>query len=659
MLEKGKKVGEYVLLEKLGAGGFGEVWKAEKRTELSTSHFALKFFRPKDDDTIDLEIVKKEIQTWQNLSGLPNVISVIEANKFEDYVFIVSEFAEGGSLEKWLKANDGKAKSPAEAVAITRQILQGLEAMHDEGFVHRDLKPANVLLKRNVFYLADFGISRQMKTHSKATGMIGTYEFMPPEAFEKNPSISFHADIWAVGAILQVLLTGQLPYPQDELPSLYAAIKYGEPEPLPESVPPALCEIVVKALQKKREDRFQSAGEMREVLRNALTQSANLPVVTIPVETNAEQSKTEPFLQSGKESNEAKTEHLLIDEIAQIEKKASEKKTKNLVIIPTQDWQAIEAEKERQRKLAETERQKEAEKARLLQEIEVKRQQAENEHLEREKQEKETGEKVAQRNASWTIALVAIFAFVVIIALTYLGIFLAPSFNGLFNTTSNQPTNISANKSANPSNTNSPMSQEIDSPPLPRQISQPPNTIYFKNSKQNLDSAMMKNFLGFSLYYPKDWSKAETSTKFLDVSKKASNGFPIEQLLITHYRSLGTMTLDIPTFPKLVEKSNADLKKNLGDNYKVISQGVATIQDGRWKVYEVKFQSSGKNEKGETVMIWGRCLWISVQRAGVQNGFVVTMLATSLSDAVKSVDDVGTQGDLVNILETFEPSQIY
>lgn len=325
MLEKNKKVGEYTLLEKLGAGNFGEVWKAEKRTELSVSYFALKFFRPKDDDSIDLAIVKKEVQTWQSLNGLQNVISVIEANKFENYVYIVSEFAEGGSLEKWLKDNGGKARSYEEAVAFTRQILQGLEGMHGEGFVHRDLKPANVLLKRKIFHLADFGISRQMKTHSKTNSTAGTYEFMPPEAFDKKPSVSVHTDIWAVGAILQKLLTGQLPFPQDETPSLIAAILMSEPEPLPEPIPQKLREIVGKALQKKREDRFQSANEMHEALRDVST-FTNLRPNTI--------------------QNELKTLNLLDNAIFQQRSRVNDEKTEHLVIEPTKDWREIKAKKE-------------------------------------------------------------------------------------------------------------------------------------------------------------------------------------------------------------------------------------------------------------------------------------------------------------------------
>ena len=281
MLEKNKKVGEFTLLEKLGTGGFGEVWKAEKRTELSVSYFALKFFRPDDDEKVDLEGIKKEVQTWQTLSGLPNVISVIEANFFENYVYIVSDFAESGSLEKWLKENGGKANSVEEAVIITRQILKGLEGMHNAGFVHRDLKPANILIKKGVVYLADFGITRQMKTHSKTSSTAGTYEYMPPEAFDKNPTVSIHTDIWSAGVILQKLLTGSMPFPQDEIPSLITAILMGEPEPLPQTFSPELRKIVSKALQKKRENRFQWAKEMSDALRDALNPKEVSPKPTV------------------------------------------------------------------------------------------------------------------------------------------------------------------------------------------------------------------------------------------------------------------------------------------------------------------------------------------------------------------------------------------
>lgn len=427
MLGKGKRVGDYVLLEKLGAGGFGEVWKAEKRTELSTSYFALKFFRPKDDDAIDVEIVKKEIQTWQNLSGLPNVISVIEANRFEDYVFIVSEFAEGGSLEKWLKANGGKASSHEEAVTITRQILQGLEGMHGEGFVHRDLKPANVLLKRGAFYLADFGISRQMKTHSKTNSTAGTYEFMPPEAFEKSPSVTPQTDIWAVGAILQVLLTGQLPFPQDEIPSLITAILYNEPEPLPESLPLALREIVKKSLEKKREDRFQTAREMREVLRNALTAKK---IVESP----------------------------RFSQVATFVVEDSDK-TAKYEIAATKDWQAIEAEKEQQREREEARWLKEAEEAKRLQALRLQRQ-AEKERLKREKEEKEQRERSKkQRSAKIRQLLLGIIAVILspfIIALVWTKPWETDnqpigniSTNQNSNDAGNKPLNMDSNQSAN------------------------------------------------------------------------------------------------------------------------------------------------------------------------------------------------------------------
>ncbi len=320
------------------------------------------------------------------------------ANKFENYVFIVSEFAEGGSLEKWLKAHNGKANSHEEAVAITRQILQGLEGMHGEGFVHRDLKPANVLLKRGAFYLADFGISRQMKTHSKTNSTAGTYEFMPPEAFEKSPSVTPQTDIWAVGAILQVLLTGQLPFPQDEIPSLITAILYNEPEPLPESLPFALREIVKKSLQKKREDRFQSATEMREVLRNALNspqkfvEKQTIPQAEILVlEDLGKMVKLEfPPIQEVTpiiEDNERETELRSVQTeiktaVRQQIREASERigedtdKTEELKVEPTKDWREIEAERlaEERRRREEAERNSQAELEQKRREAEIEQQ---------------------------------------------------------------------------------------------------------------------------------------------------------------------------------------------------------------------------------------------------------------------------------------------
>ncbi len=270
MLEKGSKIGDYTLLDFVGSGGFADVWRAEKRTALDKNDFALKFFRPKSDG-LEFDKIDKEIRVWKQLKGLPHIISITELDQFEDYVYVVSDFAKGGSLEKYLRKNNGKAKSIEEAVQITIEILTGLENLHEKGFVHRDLKPDNILIMNGKHCLADFSVSRKMKSHSKATGTAGTFEYMPPEAFDKKPLISAETDIWAIGVILQRLLTGKLPYPQDDQPSLIAAILMSEPERASDKYPKHLRSIINKALQKERTNRFQSAKEMRAALEKPQT----------------------------------------------------------------------------------------------------------------------------------------------------------------------------------------------------------------------------------------------------------------------------------------------------------------------------------------------------------------------------------------------------
>lgn len=266
MLETGKQIGNYILVRKLGAGGFGEVWQAEKHTKFSVNNFALKFFRPKEEDKLTLEKEKREIGIWQSVSGMPNVISIIEADQFEDYVYVVSEYADGGSLEKQISERTGRNFSVEETINIALEVLSGLNSLHQMSFVHRDVKPANILIRRGVYCLADFGISREMKAHSKATQTAGTYEYMSPESFENRP-VTVHSDIWAVGAIMQQLLTGNLPFPQKEVPSLIYAILHSEPLEIPENVPAELRQIIRKALAKNPQDRFSSAGEMIKALK--------------------------------------------------------------------------------------------------------------------------------------------------------------------------------------------------------------------------------------------------------------------------------------------------------------------------------------------------------------------------------------------------------
>ena len=287
MLEKGKKISEYALVEKIGRGGFGDVWLAEKRTQLSVSQFALKFFRPAETSEFEVRTVQTEVEVWQKISGLPNVISVIEADFYEDYIYIVSEYADGGSLQKWLAVNGGKAPTTAEAVTITLEILNGLDYLHRAGFIHRDIKPANILIRKGTFCLADFGITREIKTHSVTLHTAGTYNYMPPEAFNKTPTVSPATDIWAVAVIFQELLTGKLPFSQTEIPSLMYSILHNAPDEMPDAIPPTLKAIVRTALHKQREDRYSTARQMIDELKNF--QSAN----TGKIESSATKEITE------------------------------------------------------------------------------------------------------------------------------------------------------------------------------------------------------------------------------------------------------------------------------------------------------------------------------------------------------------------------------
>ncbi|HRH45597.1 MAG TPA: serine/threonine-protein kinase, partial [Pyrinomonadaceae bacterium] len=256
-----QQIGGYTLIKQIGRGGFGEVWLAERRTEILTTQVAIKL---PHREQVNLEAIRQEAELWAKASGHANILPIIEANIYDGQIVIVSEYAPDGSLEEKIQ-QEIPIKETLETVI---GILNGLEFLHNRQIIHRDIKPANILLQGETPRLADFGISRIIKTTALSTSIVGTPKYMAPEAFDGKRTAQ--TDIWSVGVILYQMLTQKLPYPQDNPTELMWAIVSKEFEPLPESIPPDLRKIVHRALAKVSENRFQSAREMREEVQRAL-----------------------------------------------------------------------------------------------------------------------------------------------------------------------------------------------------------------------------------------------------------------------------------------------------------------------------------------------------------------------------------------------------
>jgi len=268
MFRAGDKIGPYTLNSKIGRGAFGVVWLAERRTTIATTRVALKM--PLDEE-IDLDTVKHEANLWVQASGHPNVVPIIEAEVYDDQVVIVSEYAPDGSLDAWLRrigsAGQQTGQSVDFAVEMTSGILAGLQHLHSRHIIHRDLKPQNILLQGSMPRLADFGISRVLRSTSQSSIVAGTPVYMAPEAFDGKRNEQ--TDLWSVGVMLYQMLAGRLPFPQTDMTSLMGAILTRNPDPLPISVPGPMQEVINRALAKNPQQRFRSAAEMRAALRSA------------------------------------------------------------------------------------------------------------------------------------------------------------------------------------------------------------------------------------------------------------------------------------------------------------------------------------------------------------------------------------------------------
>jgi len=263
----GQTISHYRIVEKLGEGGMGVVYKAEDTKLLRT--VALKFFSP---TALGSDAEKKRFLREAQAAGIldhPNIATVFEIEECEGHTFMAMAYVDGPSLA--VKIADRSLKV-GEALDAATQIAEALQEAHEKGIVHRDIKSANILLtSKGQARITDFGLAhlagRSKLTKSGAT--LGTPAYMSPEQAQGQPT-DRRSDIWSLGVVLYEMLTGRLPFDGQHEQAIVYSIINENPEPvtaLRSGLPLELDRIVYKALAKRPEERYQHADDLTVDLR--------------------------------------------------------------------------------------------------------------------------------------------------------------------------------------------------------------------------------------------------------------------------------------------------------------------------------------------------------------------------------------------------------
>ncbi len=277
-LNKGHKLGPYEIEAPAGAGGMGEVYRA-KDTRLDRT-VAIKVLPQRtavnEDQRARFEREAKVISSLNH----PNICILHDIGHQEGIDYLVMEYLEGESLEERIKK--GPFSAP-EALEIGTQIAGALDAAHRKGLIHRDLKPSNIFLTPEGAKLLDFGLAKlaipegvvdgtQGKTHTTpltGTGtIVGTLQYISPEQLEGKEADA-RSDIFAFGATLYEMITGQRAFSGKSQAALIASVMNTDPTPVSEvtpQTPPALARLIRKCMAKDPEKRWQSARDLKDEL---------------------------------------------------------------------------------------------------------------------------------------------------------------------------------------------------------------------------------------------------------------------------------------------------------------------------------------------------------------------------------------------------------
>ncbi len=277
----------YTIERELGAGGMATVYLAHDVKH--DRQVALKVLRPDLAASLGADRFLREVRIAANLSH-PHILPLYDSGEADGFLFYVMPYVEGESLREKLD-REGELPIP-EATRILKEIADALAYAHEHRVVHRDIKPDNVMLSGRHALVMDFGVAKAV---SEATGRhqvttagvaLGTPTYMAPEQAAADPHVDHRADIYALGVLAYEILAGRPPFMGTTAQQILSAQVMVAPEPLAtyrSTVPPELAAVIMRCLEKKPADRWQTAEELLQPFEAMSTSSQGItPVETRP-----------------------------------------------------------------------------------------------------------------------------------------------------------------------------------------------------------------------------------------------------------------------------------------------------------------------------------------------------------------------------------------